>query len=232
MSMILMISRLELLLLYLIAILFFYRLSQLKIGLALKNMRPFLWLFLVTFFLHALFTKGKILVQISQSSVALTREGMIKGAFYTLRIGILIVLANILTLTTSPMSLTDAFERFLTPFKRIGIPAHEIAMMLSISLRFIPILLSEVERIRKAQISRGCRFDGNIIEKIRSIVPLIVPLFLSTFRRANDLALAMDARCYRGSVERTSYEVLRFRRADLLALSFVLISCFPVFLLR
>lgn len=129
------------------------------------------------------------------------------------------------------MSLTDAIERFLTPFRRIGIPAHEIAMMLSISLRFIPILIDEAERIRRAQVSRGSQFDGNILRKLRSIVPLIIPLFLSTFRRAHDLALAMDARCYQGGARRTNYYVLRFRRIDGIASLTVFLFSIPVVIL-
>jgi len=228
----LMTHRVEPLLLYLMAVLFFFRLSELSVKLALRNLRPFLVLFLLTFFFHAVFTDGKILWKVPFVSVFITEEGIYQAIFYTFRIGILVVLASLLTLTTSPMSLTDGIERFLTPFRRMGVPAHEIAMMFSISLRFIPILIDETERIRKAQVSRGGCFEGNIFRRIRSIVPVVVPLFLSTFRRANDLALAMDARCYRGGVARTSYHVLRFHREDILALLVVILLGIPVVFLR
>ena len=232
MSMLLFIRRLEIILLFFVVVLVLYILSKLNIGLALKNLKPFVWLFLLTFLLHCLFTKGKILVEIPFVKGYITEEGIYRGIFYTLRIGILVVMANLLTLTTSPMSLTDGIERFLSPFRRVGVPAHEIAMMLSISIRFIPILIEEAERIRKAQISRGGCFEGNLLRRIRSIIPLIVPLFLSTFRRANDLALAMDARCYRGGEGRTSYHILRFRRADMLALFVIFLFGIPVALVR
>jgi energy-coupling factor transport system permease protein len=205
-------------------------LAKLQLKLAFKNIRPFLWLFLLTFFLHALLTKGKIIVMIPFTQLIITEEGIYQGIFYTFRIMTLIVLASLLTLTTSPMSLTDALERILRPFRKIGFPAHEIAMMLSIAMRFIPILIDEVQRIRNAQLSRGASFQGHLIKKIRGIVPMIVPLFLSAFRRANDLALAMDARCYHGGEGRTSLQVLRFKRNDALALGILCLGITPVIL--
>ena len=135
----------------------------------------------------------------------------------------LILLASLLTLTTSPMSLTDGLEKLLQPLERIQIPAHEIAMVMSISMRFIPILLDETERIRKAQISRGANFEGNLFKKIQSLVPILIPLFLSAFRKANELALAMDARCYRGGTGRTSYQKLCFTGRDGLATLYTVI---------
>ncbi len=232
MSLLLITHRLEILLLFFVLGFVFFIVSGLNPKLGLKNLRPFLWLFLLTFILNAMFTRGKILWKIPFLNVYITEEGIFQGVFYTLRIAILVVLANLLTLTTSPMSLTDGIERFLSPFKRIGIRSHEIAMMLSISLRFIPILIEEADRIRKAQISRGGSFEGNILKKIKSIVSLIVPLFLSTFRRANDLALAMDARCYRGGVGRTSYNILRFTWTDGAVLFGIFLICLPVILIR
>jgi len=224
-------KRLEVIVLFVVAVPVLFIVSKLGLGLVLRNCRAFWGLFLLTFLIHGLFTPGKILFKIPMVSVFITQEGVYLGFVYMIRIGILIVLANCLTLTTSPMSLTDAIERFLTPFRRIGIPAHEIAMMLSISLRFIPILIDEAERIRRAQVSRGSQFDGNILRKLRSIVPLIIPLFLSTFRRAHDLALAMDARCYQGGARRTNYYVLRFRRIDGIASLTVFLFSIPVVIL-
>ena len=224
--------RLEILFFFFGIVLALFVLSKLDIRLALRNLKPFLWLFLLTFILHGMFTKGRLLWKIPFMSLSITEEGLYQGGFYAFRIGVLITVANLLTLTTSPMSFTDAIERFLSPFRCLGVPAHEIAMMLSIALRFIPILVDEAERIQKAQTSRGARFEGNIVQKIRSIVPLLIPLFLSTFRRANDLALAMDARCYRGGEARTSYYVLRFQRSDGFALISVLLFGIPMFVFR
>lgn len=226
------VHRITLLFPFFIIIVLFFFLSKLSLTLSIKNLRPFLWLFVLTLFFHTVFTEGKILWKIPFVGLRITEEGIVRGLFYTLRIGILTVLASLLTLTTSPMSLADGFERFLSPFKRIGIPSQEIAMMLSISLRFIPILIEEAERIRKAQLSRGSQITGNIINRIRGIIPLIVPLFLSTFRRANDLALAMDSRCYGRTKERTSYYVLQFHRADVVAFTVVLLFIIPFIMMR
>ncbi len=226
------VHRIELFLLFLFAVILFFYLSKLSLALSIRNLRPFLWLFILTLLFHAIFTQGKILIKVEFIGLTITEEGIVRGLFYTVRIALLAVLASLLTLTTSPMSLADAFQHFLSPFKRIGVPAHEIAMMLSISLRFIPILIEEADRIRKAQISRGCQISGNLINKIKSIVPLVVPLFLSTFRRANDLALAMDSRCYGKIKERTSYYVLRFRRADMIAFAVVFVFGCPVVVMR
>ena len=206
-------------------------LAKLNPVLLLKNLRAFWVLFLLTFFVHALFTPGRIIWRIPWVTLYVTEEGFYYGIFYSLRLGILISLANLLTLTTSPMDLTDALERFLKPFRRFGVPSHEIGMMFSISLRFIPILIDEAERIRKAQLSRGARHEGNIFHKIRSIVPLIIPLFLSAFRRAHDLALAMDARCYQGGANRTSYYLLKFKKIDGLAFLTVLFIGLPILVL-
>ena len=199
--------------------LFLYGLAKLRVLIALKNIRPFAWLFLLTFALHALFTEGRTLLQFPAAGVAVTADGIANGLFYTLRIVVLLIFANALTLTTSPMELTDSIERFLRPFRRIGIPSHEIALMVSIAIRFIPIFIEETDRIQKAQASRGCRTDGPPWVRLRGVFPVLVPLFLSSFRKAGDLAFAMDARCYRGGEGRTSLHELRFRRTDGVALA-------------
>lgn len=191
-----------------------YRFSKLQPALALRNLRPFLWLFVLTVFLHAFFSEGVPFWTIRGTPVALSKDGLFRGVFFSLRIADLMVLAGWYTLTTSPMSFADSLEKLLTPFRKIGVPAHEIAMMMSISLRFIPILLEEIQRIQNAQMSRGVRFSGNPVEKIRNAVPVLIPLFVSSFHRANDLALAMDSRCYRGGENRTAYMILRMRTGD------------------
>ncbi len=136
-----------------------------------------------------------------------------------LRLIFLVSYTSLLTLTTSPLQLTDGIERLLNPFKKIGVPAHELAMMMTIALRFIPTLLEETKKIMKAQQARGADFEsGNLIKKAKSLIPLLVPLFVSAFRRADELALAMESRCYRGGENRTRMNVLAFAHRDYWAL--------------
>ena len=232
MTSLLLTSNLFYLLFMFVVLLGLYRLSQLNPFIALRNVRPFIWLFLITLLLHALFSEGEVLINIPIIHATITGQGLLKGFYYVLRIALLIVAASLLTLTTSPIAITDAVEKFLNPFKRLGLPAHEIAMMMSIALRFIPIFIDEGERIRKAQVSRGADFEGNLMKRLKSIIPLIIPLFISTFRRANDLAVAMDARCYRGGEGRTSYQKLAFRRADAVALMLIIFIGLPVIFLH
>lgn len=193
-----------------------YPVARISLKLLFGNIRSFFWLLFLTFVLHGFFTEGRVLfsVPLPLYGFDCTLEGLRNGLFYGLRIILLISMANLLTLTTTPMSLTDGLEKLLNPFRKLGLPAHEIAMMMSISMRFIPILLEESERIQKAQMSRGADFDGPLLVKIKSIIPILVPLFVSAFRKANDLALAMDARCYRGGINRSSYQILSFESAD------------------
>lgn len=132
-----------------------------------------------------------------------------------IRLVLLIVGTSLLTLTTSPISLTDGIERLLSPFKKVGVPAHELAMMMTIALRFIPTLLEETDKIMKAQMARGADFEsGNLINRAKNLVPLLVPLFISAFRRADDLAMAMEARCYRGGENRTRMKELKMTALD------------------
>ena len=134
------------------------------------------------------------------------------------RLVLLIIGSSLLTLTTSPIELTDGIEALLKPFSKIGVPAHEIAMMMSISLRFIPILLEETDKIMKAQMARGADFEsGGIIKRAKALIPILVPLFISAFRRADELAMAMEARCYRGGENRTRMKQLMFEKGDYMA---------------
>ncbi len=138
----------------------------------------------------------------------------------SLRLIFLVLVTSLLTLTTSPINLTDGLEKLLGPGKKIGLPAHELAMMMSIALRFIPTLLEETEKIMKAQIARGADFEsGNLWQRAKSMVPLLVPLFVSAFRRADELALAMEARCYRGSIGRTKMKQLKMTGRDYFAIA-------------
>ena len=153
---------------------------------------------LFTLVIHFFFTKGGT-VLLRLGPVTIETEGIYYGFFMVIRIVFLVVATSLLTLTTSPIALTDGLEYLMKPFSRIGVPAHEIAMMMTIALRFIPTLMEESEKIMKAQMARGADFEsGNVYQRAKSLVPLLVPLFVSSFRRADDLAVAMEARCYRG----------------------------------
>ena len=144
-----------------------------------------------------------------------TREGLLRGGGMALRLFLLVLATSLLSLTTSPILLTDAVEKLLSPFGRLGVPSHELAMVSTIALRFVPTLALETERIMKAQAARGARLDrGNPLVRARALVPVLVPLFVSAFRHAEDLAVAMEARCYRGGEGRTRLRELRLRPAD------------------
>ena len=150
--------------------------------------------------------------------IKITEEGLVLAGFMALRLIYLVVGSTIMTLTTTPNALTQGMEKGLGFLKVFRVPVHEIAMMMSIALRFIPILMEETDKIMKAQMARGADFEsGNIIQKARAMVPLLVPLFVSAFRRATDLAMAMEARCYHGGEGRTQMKPLHYRRADRIA---------------
>ena len=197
-------------------------LSGVPFRLIVKAVKP-LWVILVfTLVIHLLTTPGTEIFRLGP--VKITEEGVRNGVFMTLRLVFLIAFSSLLTYTTSPIVLTDGIEALLMPFRRFGVPAHEIAMMMTIALRFIPTLLEETDRIMKAQSSRGADFTaGNIWQKAKSMVPLLVPLFISAFRRADDLATAMEARCYRGGEGRTKMHRLVYTGNDRIAFAAVLV---------
>jgi energy-coupling factor transport system permease protein len=148
--------------------------------------------------------------------ISISYEGLDTAAKMSIRLVLLVISASLLTLTTTPILLTDGIEKLLEPLKRIGVPAHEIAMMMTIALRFIPTLLEETDKIMKAQAARGADFDtGNLVQRAKSFIPVLVPLFVSAFRRADELATAMEARCYRGSEGRTRMKQLKITRVDI-----------------
>ena len=207
-------------------------LSGLPATLVLKNLRPFIWLFLFTFVLHSVLTPGTVLWRMPYVDAAVTAEGLSRAAFFCLRLAAAIITASLLTLTTSPAELTEGLERLFNPLRRIGFPAHELAMMATIALRFVPVLVEEAERLYKAQLARGASFGGSPIRRAQTLIPLLVPLFISAFARADRLALAMESRCYRGGVGRTSFRPLRFAGRDRLAALAVLsmvvaVLCLP-----
>lgn len=190
--------------------------SKVPLSFITRGLKPILIILLFTFALNIFMVPGEILWQ--WKFLRITREGLSIAAFMAIRLILLIIGSSMLTLTTRPLSLTDGIERLLSPFKRIGLPAHEIAMMMTIALRFIPTLLEETDKIMKAQQARGADFEsGGLIKKAKSLIPILVPLFVSAFRIAQDLAMAMEARCYRGGKERTRMNEMKLRKRDLAA---------------
>lgn len=196
----------------------------------LKSVKPLSWIILFTLLIHFVSHDGEVLAKFYVFKV--TTEGILYGIKISLRLVLLIVLASLLTFTTSPLKLTDATEKLLSPLKKIGVPSHELAMMMTIAIRFIPTLLEETDKIIKAQKSRGLDFDsGGMIKRLRAMVPILVPLFLSSFRRADDLAMAMEARCYRGGEGRTHMKQLCLTRLDFYAAAFMVLICAGVVIL-
>lgn len=207
------------------------KLSKIPIKFILKGLKPIMFIILITFSINLFMTRGEILFELGPLDI--TKEGLYQATFMALRLVFLITGTSLLTLTTSPISLTDGIERLLNPFRKIGVPAHELAMMMTIALRFIPTLLEETDKIMKAQMARGADFEsGNIIKRAKSLVPLLVPLFVSAFRRADELAMAMEARCYRGGENRTRMKVLKYERRDFFALGIILLLLIIIIFFR
>ncbi|MEG0353080.1 MAG: energy-coupling factor transporter transmembrane component T [Cellulosilyticaceae bacterium] len=193
------------------------KITKVPIKFMLKGLKSIMVLLVFTAVLNIFFTGGEHEL-VSWGIFTITLEGILLAIEMATRLILLIIGSSILTLTTSPIQLTDGIESLLNPFKKIGVPAHEIAMMMSISLRFIPILLEETDKIMKAQIARGADFEsGNVIERAKAMVPIMVPLFISAFRRADELAMAMEARCYRGGEGRTRMNSLAYSQKDIYA---------------
>lgn len=205
------------------------RLSHVPFRFMVKGMKAILFLMLITVGFNLFLTPGEELVSLWKLSV--TREGVRTAVNMAVRLVMLVIGSSVMTLTTTPNNLTDGMERMLGPLRVFRVPVHEVAMMMSIALRFIPILLEETDKIMKAQMARGASFDeGNLLQKAKSMVPLLVPLFISAFRRANDLAMAMEARCYRGGDGRTKMKPLHYEKRDYAAY-LILVAYFAVCIL-
>ena len=190
--------------------------SRLPFILVLKSIKPLWIIILLTLWIHVFTGQGEVLW--SWKYLIVTKEGLAMGIKMSLRLILLLMISSILTFTTSPIVLTDGIEAILKPFKKIGVPAHELAMMMTIALRFIPALLEETDRIMKAQSARGADFaSGNIVRRAKNMLPILVPLFISAFRRADELAVAMEARCYRGGEGRTRMHELVYQQRDMMA---------------
>lgn len=213
---------------YLVAALFLtlvVKLSKVPFRFMVKGMKSIVFLLAITVMFNLFLTPGDPIVHIWKLTI--TREGLRLAVLLSIRLGFLIIGSSVMTLTTTPNQLTDGLEKMLRPLNKIKVPVHEIAMMMSIALRFIPILMEETDKIMKAQLARCADFDsGNLIKKAKGLVPLLVPLFISAFRRANDLAMAMEARCYRGGDHRTKMKPLHYEKRDYIA--YVIVICYLV----
>ena len=188
-------------------------LSHVPFRFILKSMKPVFFILIITMLFNLFLTPGETVVKFWIFTI--TDEGIRMAVHMGVRLALLVMGSSMMTLTTTPNALTDGMERLFSFLKVFRVPVHEIAMMMSIALRFIPILMEETDKIKKAQMARGADFEtGGIIKRLKNMVPLLVPLFVSAFRRANDLAMAMEARCYHGGVGRTQMKPLRYTGRD------------------
>lgn len=206
-------------LVFLIAII---KISKIKPNFVFKGVKPLLPIILLTFILNVLMTPGEVVCKWKIFTV--TKAGLNLGFFMAFRLIFLVLGTSLLTLTTSPIELTDAMEKMLHPFAKIGFPAHQFAMMMTIALRFIPTLFEETDKIMKAQMARGADFEsGNIIKRAKNLVPLLVPLFINALKIAGELAIAMEARCYRGGEGRTRLNELSYQKRDFIAYDVIIL---------
>ncbi|WP_297810328.1 energy-coupling factor transporter transmembrane protein EcfT [uncultured Finegoldia sp.] len=197
-------------------LIFVILISKIKLNFVFKGIKPLLPIILLTFLLNILMTPGEVVGKFWIFKV--TKSGLNVGFFMAFRLIFLVIGTSLLTLTTSPIELTDAMEKMLYPFSKIGFPAHQFAMMMTIALRFIPTLFEETDKIMKAQMARGADFEsGNIIKRAKNLVPLLVPLFINALKIAGELAVAMEARCYRGGAGRTRLNELSYEKKDFIA---------------
>jgi len=180
----------------------------------LGNLRPFRWLFALTYLIHIVYTEGSVVCTVPLLHLRISLGGVIQGTVYSLRLGSFVLLSALMTSTTSPMDLADALGRGTKALRKLRLPVQDLSMMLALALRLVPTVVLEADRIQKAQAARGANFEGNLVRRFRSLVALLIPLFVSAFRRADELALAMEARCYSGGPGRTSYRVLHWSRSD------------------
>ncbi|MDG2979877.1 energy-coupling factor transporter transmembrane protein EcfT [Latilactobacillus curvatus] len=191
--------------------------SKIKLDFFIKGVKPLLWLILFTVLLQIFFTRGGH-VYWQWGFLTLTQYGLINGAYIFMRFVLIIFMSTLLTLTTPPLSLADAIESILKPLKVVHFPVYEVALMLSIALRFVPTLMDETTKIMDAQRARGVDFgEGNLFQQMKAIVPILIPLFVSSFNRADDLATAMEARGYQGGEGRSKYRILKWRTRDTVA---------------
>ncbi len=191
--------------------------SKVPVSFIMRGLKPIILILAFTFALNMFMVDGRIIWQMG--FLKITAEGLELAVFMAIRLVLLLMGSSMLTLCTRPIALTDGIERLLSPFEKVGLPAHDIAMMMTIALRFIPTLLEEADKIMKAQQARGADFEsGNLMQRAKSLIPILVPLFVSSFRIAQELAMAMEARCYRGGKNRTRMNEMKLRKRDLIAI--------------
>ena len=206
----------------LVALMGVIKLSNIPTKFILKGLKPLKWIIIFTFVINVFFLPGDPIW--SFGFIKITQQGISQSIFMALRLIFLVVGTSLLTLTTSPIELTDGIEKLLNPFRKVGLPVHELAMMMTIALRFIPTLLDETDKIMKAQMSRGADFESkNLISRAKNLVPLLVPLFVSAFRRAEELSMAMEARCYRGGYNRTKMRQSIITKKDYIAVCILVV---------
>ena len=206
-------------------------LSHIPLKSIVRGLRPVMIIIIFTAVLNMFFTPGKVIFQVWK--ISFTQEGVVRAVFMVLRISLLIAGTFLLTYTTPPIALTDGMESLFNPLKKLRVPVHEMAMMMSMALRFIPTLIKETDKIMSAQRARGADFEtGSLIQRARALLPLLVPLFVSAFRRADELAVAMESRCYHGGEGRTRMKQLRWHRRDTIAMLVMLLVLAAVIVLR
>lgn len=199
-----------------------YGISKIPPKMILKSLKPILFFVIFTALINLFLTNGEVIF--SLGFLKITKEGVILALKMAVRLILLVAVTSLLTYTTSPIVLTDGIEKLLSPLSKIGVPAHEIAMMMTIALRFIPTIIDETDKIIKAQSARGSDFEsGNLIRRAKALIPILVPLFISAFRRADELATAMECRCYHGGENRTKLKSIKMTRLDLFSVLFCVI---------
>lgn len=220
---------------YLLATVFLFgmiKVSKVPVKYIFRGLKAIFFLLIFSCLMNMFFTRGGT-VWWQWKFLWLTKEGVVNAAYMGIRLVYLVIGSSLMTFTTTPNELTDGIEKAFRPLNKLKVPVHEFAMMMSIALRFIPILTEELDKIMKAQAARCANFEeGNLIEKAKSLVPVMIPLFVSAIRRANDLALAMESRCYQGGEGRTKMYPLSYERRDRLAYAFVLLYLFVMILLK
>lgn len=206
--------------------------SKIPLKIIIKSLKPLTFIFLLTFIFNLFFTpEGDIFFKIGFFKI--TYQGIFYSIKIVFRLILLFIASSILTFTTTTIEFSDAIENLLSPLKKIKFPAHEISMMITISLRFIPTIYEELDKIKKAQMSRGVDFEtGSIIKRAKAFIPILIPLFISAFKRADELATAMEVRCYRGDINRTKMKIFQLKKIDYIAIIFSLIYFLSILILR
>lgn len=213
---------------YFLAVAFFIlKLARLKVSYLLRGLKPLIFIFVITFVLNILFSEGTSVLW-EWGALRVTREGLELSFKFFMKVTLLVIYATLLTLTTSPVELSDGIEDCLRPLKLVKFPVHEFSLMMTIALRFIPTLVMEIDKIKRAQEARGANFsEGGLAERARNFVPILIPLFITSFKRADELAVAMESRCYMGGEGRTRFRRKKDGAADYVMFAAVLAAVFP-----